>query len=572
MANILNQLDMSFSTVHLPDPHHISHRRKIGAFYTPLSVTKLLCQWGIRTKTDRILEPCFGGCTFLEASVTKLEALGQKSPQTNIYGCDIDPLAFKYLETRLGAGTISTHFFQNDFLKIDPDLNNCGNIDFVVGNPPYIRHDNFSEDQKNALNDWKEKKNFRLNGRSSLWAYFLIHSLRFLKEGGRVALVLPGSFLTAQYAKDVRVIIEKSFERVSAITLTERLFVSEGTEELTIILLAEGYKTSNAGTTTTLHCLENIKELKDFLLKWESNEEPSKNDSSSQIGTGMVPNSAVTVLNELSKDRSVKKFGDIASIRIGVVTGNKKFFIKSAAEWKTHGIDRRHLQYISPRSLWIQGISINHNDAVFHENTNVPCLALKTPSSPREKNLLSYLETYPKSEIQKNSTFSRREIWHQFLDSETPDAIMVFMTDFGPRLVINEINVNCTNSLYRVNFKGLTQSEMKLVAISFHSTLTQLSAELLGHGRGSGALKLEPSDAAKLEIYLPERTKESINEAFNEVDRLMRNNKSIEAASYADNYIFQDSIQFRQSLPILKAGLVKGRMRRMREKMKAKNE
>src|SRR5664279_1059697 len=121
----------------LPDPHPISHRRKIGAYYTPINVTSLLCDWGIRAAGDLVMEPCFGGCTFVEASVAKLKTLGQDAPQSNVFGFDIDPLAFRYLATRLGADATPAHFISGDFLMQSSDA--CGLMDFVVGNPPYIR-------------------------------------------------------------------------------------------------------------------------------------------------------------------------------------------------------------------------------------------------------------------------------------------------------------------------------------------------------------------------------------------------------------------------------------------------
>lgn len=571
MEHLLDQCNIPQKN-QLPDAHHISHRRKIGAYYTPIEVTRLLCGWGVRTITDRIFEPCFGGCTFLEAAVQQLRALGHASPQKNVFGCDIDPLAFRYLEMRLGASTISSHFFQTDFLKLAPNSVSGETIDFVVGNPPYIRHDKLSADQKISLEAWKKNSGFKLNGRSSLWAYFILHSLNFLKKKGRLALVLPGSFLTAQYAQKVRKIIEDRFARVSAITLTERLFVSEGTEELTIILLAEGYGEPPASQSMQLYCLENVSELKDALNNWGHSNMQLSGDDASSVGTGMVPNSAICAMNMLRVDRSVKRLGEIASIHIGVVTGNKKFFIKSASEWGRHKIEKRHLQYIAPRSLFIQGLSITEDDISSFVLDDVPCLALKIPARPRAKSLITYLDTYPKQEIEANSTFAKREVWHQFLDDKVPDAMLVFMTDFGPRLLLNEADVNCTNSLYRVYFSGMLEINIKLVAISFVSTFTQISAELIGHGRGSGALKLEPSDAAKVEIYLPTRTEISVNEAFKKINQLMRAKQFDEAAQYADNYLFQDSPIFLESLQILRTGLDKGRLRRMRTIKRATHE
>lgn len=121
------------------EPHDISHRRKIGAFYTPINVTTVLCEWGIGSTEDKVLEPCFGGCTFLEASIARLSALGQAKPADNLFGCDIDPLAFTYLRNRVAA-TREDHFLACDFLTVTPADFGDQKFDLAIGNPPYIRH------------------------------------------------------------------------------------------------------------------------------------------------------------------------------------------------------------------------------------------------------------------------------------------------------------------------------------------------------------------------------------------------------------------------------------------------
>lgn len=572
MSNANSAITAQAPTSNMPDPHHISHRRKIGAYYTPIEVTRLLCEWGIRAKTDKVLEPCFGGCTFLEAALEELRKKGQKSPNDNIFGSDIDPLAFEYLEKRLGRGINSTHFFKTDFLRLTPGKDTCEDIDFVMGNPPYIRHDNIDSKQKESVERWKANKKIPLNGRASLWSYFLLHSLSFLKEGGRIAFVLPGSYLTAHYSRQIQSQIEANFSAVTAITLTKRLFVSEGTEELTIILLAEGYKTKTIKSETVRYCLSDVEELRVFIQNYWKLEKAPTAHASSQVGTGMLPQTAVDALEYLNTLEDVKRLGDIATIRIGVVAGDKKFFIKSASEWRDLEIEKRHLKYISPRSLWINGVRLTELDAAAHEKMDIPCLALNTPREPRASSLLSYINSYPIEKRDKNSTFNRREKWYQFLDTETPDAFMVFMTDFGPRLVLNETNANCTNSLYRIYFPELSEADLKLAVISFFTTYTQISAELVGHGRGSGALKLEPGDAGRLPLYLPSRSKKDINAAFEVLDRIMRNRNFDFATEYADEFIFANSNKFLKSLSTLKSGLRTARLRRMRESMRKKYE
>ncbi|MGS0623427.1 HsdM family class I SAM-dependent methyltransferase [Ralstonia sp. VS2407] len=560
MEKAQDKTEQSLAEDSLPSAHHISHRRVIGAFYTPLDVTTLLCDWGIRARDELVLEPCFGGCTFIEASLAKLHALGHRQPEKNIFGYDIDPLAFRFLSDRIDEPVVSKNFVACDFIKASPENARHALVDVVIGNPPYIRHSRFSPEQQKSLKDWKEKYAFNLNGRSSLWAYFVIHAMNFLKRGGRVAWVLPGSFLTAKYSEKIRNELLKKFSRVAALTLTQRLFKSEGTEELTVILLAEGYEEGEENAVLESCCLENVRDLKEYISNWCVRKISLINSGFS--GSGVVPSEAVSLVSRLSGHRNVKKFGDLVDTEIGVVSGNSKYFIKGASAWGELGIDKKYLQYIAPRSLWIRGVVLGSNDAVEHEQQEVPCFALNSPPTPRSNSLKSYLDSYRDDDIQSNSTFARRDPWFQFLDDKIPNAFLIFMAGLGPRLVVNDIGANCTNSLYRVHVRESTAESIKSLAIALVSTFSQLSAEILGHGRGSGALKLEPGDAARLLLYLPKRSRTEENSVFSQIDKLYRENQFDRAREAADSYLFRDAPDLMSAMPVLSEALFVARKRR----------
>lgn len=566
MNEIVGQIVLGEPIDQILVSHPIANKRKLGAFYTPLNVTTALCKWGVRGKDDLILEPCFGGCTFLEASVTQLQALGQRTPEKNLFGCDIDPLAFQYLKTRVAINAIPSHFFAGDFLAFHPERMGHLLPDLIIGNPPYIRHSNFNAKQKNIIRNCCDRYGIQLSGRASLWAYFVIHALNLLKHGGRIAWVLPGSFLTAQYAKKIRSMIADQFCRVAAVTLTERLFISEGTEELTVVLLAEGFKKNSSPSEIDTVCLDSVIELETFISDWHAKDKMGKITQLYSIGSGMVPEMASLLISRLSKNRNTTSFGELAAIQIGLVTGDTKYFIRPLETWQKLGIAKQYLTYILPRSRWIKGICLHKKDMADHVKSDIPCMALDCPMVPQDLAVKAYLGQYSPKEILENATFSRRPVWFRFLDGNIPDAFFVFMTDLGPCLVLNNARANCTNSIYRVFFKNQSESQIKLIAISMNSTFTQLSAELIGHSRGSGALKLEPSDAGHLKLYMPiNKTRMEINDTFAAIDKLMRQGEQGSARALADKFLFSETADFLDALPTLAEGLQLSRDRRRRQ-------
>jgi hypothetical protein len=542
--------------------HDISHRKKIGAFYTPLTVSTVLSTWGIRTSKDTVLEPCFGGCTFLEAAIDRLGVLGNRAPEGNLYGCDIDPLAFVYLRKRVEKATMAGHFFEQDFIEFTPEQLPHGSVDLVIGNPPYIRRSNFPPTQRDLLDGWAKERGIKLHGRANLWAYFVLHAIRFLKHDGRLALVLPGSFLYADYSKTIRDQLLKSFKTVTAVTLAERLFISEGTEETTVVLLASGFGSPSENGNVRVTCVDSVEDLSALLANRELLATLPEQPYS---GHGMVPIDVGALHFKLSSSEGMSSLGSIATMRIGLVTGDTPYFIKSKSEWRKHNIDARHLRYILPKSLFVKGIALNSETKEQHILDDVACLALSTPRLPKADNLVKYLKSYSDEKREKNATFKKREIWHRFSDDyPIPDAFFVFMTDQGPRIVLNTIGAPATNSVYCIAFnKGVTVAQMKLVAVSMYTTFTQLGAEIVGHPRGSGALKLEPSSALKLMLYLPDRPAQEINAAFDLVNTKLLELDLDGARHAADDFLFAEG-KFSRALSTLRTGLATVRHRRAR--------
>ncbi|HEU0153461.1 MAG TPA: N-6 DNA methylase [Arenimonas sp.] len=544
----------------------LARKRELGAFYTPSAITEVLCDWAIKSSSDVVLEPSFGGCTFIDASVRRLHELGEANAK-NLFGCDIDPSAFEYLRRRV-HGVFPENFYLGDFLSWTPSGIPGGLVDVVIGNPPYVRYSNLAADQRSAVDHWAKTRGEPPSRRASLWLYFTIHALSCLRKGGRMAWVLPISFMTAHYASSLRQTIFDSFRKVAVVTLTERVFVNEGTEERTLIVLAEGYGEAHDGNPNTISCLESIDELKAFVFRLQSVGAMEIHGAASH---GMVPGSAGDLLTSLELEQGVKRVGELADVQIGTVSGDSKFFIKNAEEWKAAGVSRLHLRYVVPRSRWLDGLMLGEADKRLHERSGVPCLALDPPSNPRAKALLRYLKTYAKGAIATNSTFSKRPHWYRFLDEKVPDALFVFMTHLGPRLVINSAKANSTNSLYRIYFNPGQKKQVKLLAISLQTTFTQLAAERLGRILGSGGLKLEPSEVKRLPVLLPEKSNDEVREAFAAIDKLVRQGDVEAARKLADAFVFSAEERFKEALPLLGASLETARRRRIRSRQEGGN-
>lgn len=521
----------------------ISEKKQYGVFYTPKRVADVLCKWAIRSKSDKILEPSFGGCDFLESSRSRFIELGlQKGvAERRLYGADIDPSAFSTLSTFLANP--NGHFKQKDFLSLSLSsfpIEQAG-FDVVVGNPPYVSHHNMSDEQKKTAFKAMSDNTFEIGGRASLWAYFVLHSVSFLKPGGRMAWVLPSSFLYSDYSKEVRDILSNRFKKCLLINLHERLFVSDGTEEISVITLCEELVESNSQPNMRTVSASNTNEIQKIIQRWDSHKTIKSNFLASDK---LTSSGAKKLYNQLSTNSFTKNLGDLFDIQIGIVSGANSFFILNSENWKKHNLPENISSYILTKFRYAKGLVLERADVDTLLEIGTDCLLVDTTKANEINGYLqTYLESFPKDKIETMATFTRRKrsgIWHRFNDNRIPDAFFPYMQNKGTWIVINNAGINATNSIHRFYRKSnVTEKEIKLSAISILSTFSQLSAEVEGRTYGAGVLKHEPSEAVKIKILMPDIEERKIDSATKKIDELLRNGLHQEARKSADELLLE---------------------------------
>lgn len=220
-------------------PDDLARRRNLGIYYTPRRAATLLANWAIRNASDYVLEPSFGGCALLGAAVERLKGLGCSTPSTQLCGFDVDPAALDHLKELFPNESVLDRFQLSDFLAVEAQQRDA---DVILANPPFVSYRQMTSAQREAIKRWRHRYSGGFSMESALWLYFLAHSLQFLKPGGRLAFVLPGSFLASHYAAPVRKRLEHLFKSVRVVEVNERLFASVGAQERACLLLAEAYE------------------------------------------------------------------------------------------------------------------------------------------------------------------------------------------------------------------------------------------------------------------------------------------------------------------------------------------
>jgi adenine-specific DNA methylase len=511
------------------------NQRQFGIYYTPTQLTESICGWAVRDADNRVLEPSFGGCVFLKSAARALRARGATKPFLQLYGCDIDANAFKHLRRLFPNRKYAKRFYCGDFFATDPISTGFPLFDAIVGNPPYVSNHTMTESQREAARKATKKGVLSVPATASLWAHFLNHSLRFLKEGGRLAMVLPGSAFRATYGRVVFSQLTKQFGSVHTISLTERVFVDRGAREGTTILLCDDWLARDKAQNSPRESrVQTLNELESLLPR------ANGHDRLHEIGEKRVRLNLCDLTRPIAKGIRAGSFVElrtVADVQIGVVTGANHFFVMTKKQAEKLRIPPEALNSMLARMKMAPGALLTQVDLSEAKARGECCLLLDTRGFERRTSIVEYLSTFGKRARKRNKTFGKRSIWHQPVRGRVPDAFLSYMNKHRPRIVINGARAQSLNNIHRLYLKpkGSIKS-LKLATITLCSTIGQLASELVGRSYGEGVLKLEPSEARQLPIVASRLVAtRAVNACFKRVDTLGRKNQWKKAQTVADN-------------------------------------
>ncbi|WP_080423701.1 N-6 DNA methylase [Burkholderia ubonensis] len=497
-------------------------KRSLGIYYTPENAAKIVATWAIRSLAERILEPSFGGCALLRAAADRLRILGAEKPLKNLTGFDIDINAFHHL-SEFNGSNIDGDFQHLDFVDTRPTNKN---ISAIIANPPFTGYRKMTATQRKTVVAWQNEHPGLIPLDASLWAYFLLHSLNFLADGGRLAFVLPSSVASADYASKVRAHIETRFHKVQYIHVQNQLFLEEGASAKAVILLADQFSPSSPVSGEVEHYfVQDIHEISDVLFRSPSE---AQANSATALDTSKFQLASKNLI-----DREATFFlGDVAQVIIGEVVGNVNFFVRNQSEWISLGIEAAYTKPIIRQHSTIPGLAVSLNN-----KKTLPRI-LNVGDRAHSDAISKFLNTYPKKFRDSNSTFKKRKFWYQPPYNTDADAFVASLTHRDFKIVANDAAVSCTNSIYKVILNkdsGLTGT---MLACASLTTITQLSVELLSRTLGEGALKLEPSDVKKIAIPISALSISNTEAArlSKKLDALTRAGEIDKARKLADDY------------------------------------
>jgi hypothetical protein len=111
-------------------------------------------------------------------------------------------------------------------------------VDTVIMNPPFTRQERIPHAYKKRIESNLFEYRSLLHGQLGLYAYFILLADKFLKDGGKMALVIPATVLRIQSCEGIRKLLTERYQVEHIITTWYRAAFSEATEFREILLVA----------------------------------------------------------------------------------------------------------------------------------------------------------------------------------------------------------------------------------------------------------------------------------------------------------------------------------------------
>lgn len=361
------------------------------------------------------------------------------------------------------------------------------------GNPPFIRFHHFTGHTRQRALDLCGRHGVRFSGLASSWAPFLVATASLLKPGGRLAFVVPAEIGHAPYAAPLLKYLLDNFRQVRLVAVREKLF-AELSEDVWL-LFADGFG-DNAGAIE-------LSALEKFVFQSEPPDPVcivSRADWESwgfRLRPFLLPENVRKLYRDLVEDGRGVRFGEVARIGIGYVTGDNSFFHLKPSEARAAGIPRSLLKPSVRNGRKLSGRSLTKAQLQQWLDADEECLLLHVGrDAVVPKSVERYLSSPAAREASGSYKCRTRSPWYSVPDVKVPDAFLAYLSSRRPNVVANAAGCVGTNSVHTINVTG--GWSLRRIQRAWDGIVTELSCEVEGHPLGGGALKIEPGEAARI--------------------------------------------------------------------------
>lgn len=498
-------------------------RKLRGAYFTPYSLARAMVKMG-PTAAHKILEPSCGEGVFLKA----LNAAGYADDLTQIDAVEIDHHSIELAERSCGLSKTCA-FHNQDFFEFYSRVSSEADIceyDYVIGNPPYIRYQYMTSQEREELSDLLRKHGMKANKLINAWVGFIVACTDLLRTGGTISFVVPAELLQVAYAEDLRHFLAERYTDITILTFNKLIF--EDIEQEVVVFSA--VKSCNPCRIRVVSFADadamDISQIEnsDFQPLLPSEQKWTKHFISSKDAAA---------LDDIEKDSRLVHFAELALINVGVTTGDNKYFSLTDKTANRYDLASYTIPLIG-RSSHASGVYFTEDD--WNDNLASGKAARLLVLEPNAYDRLTdsqqaYINEGVEAGIDKGYKCSIRDSWYSIPSIWTPDAFFLRRNNLFPKMVLNACDAISTDTMHRIKIHDGV--DRQLLVLCYYNSLAFAFTELCGRSYGGGVLEILPGEAGNILMPNPVELKLEdfkVRQAIDLIDETLRERKNIEPA------------------------------------------
>jgi len=421
-------------------------------------------------------------------------------------------------------------------------------FDIVIGNPPYVRHEEISDPVNGLTNaEYKErlaravysawpqtfgyyqpskKKRWTIDAKSDLYIYFYFHALSLLNERGTFCFVTSNSWLDVGYGRDlqeflltrgrVKLVIDNQMRRSFATADVNTVIALFGaaqdssnriptslsnvahfvmvTTRFEVVLNAAIWKTVDVTSERSASPEYRVYPLAQHQLVANGLDEQQQFVGDKWGGKYLrAPNIFWRVFEEQAS--SLVTLGQVADVRFGIKTGANEFFFMDESAIAQWGIE--------PEFLFPVLKSPRESEGIMIDTARLPTklfICNKDKRALKGTRVLEYINWGEQQGLAKRPSTASRGNWWSIGERTAALINCNYQIHHTMKFFTSDVPFYVSNNFHEVH----VQTSPYRVCASVNSTISQLWINVTGRSNfGGGLLKVEGYEAKLIPIVNP---------------------------------------------------------------------
>lgn len=450
----------------------LEHRKRFAQFFTPEAIADFMARWVLdgRKKTD-VLEPAFGLGAFSRS-------LFKQNPKVRVVGYEADATIYNYAAENVAQAGSDVLLYNEDYLRASWE----DKYDGIICNPPYLKFHDY--DNASLVPLVNEQLGIRLNGFTNLYTLFLLKSISQLRDGGRMAYIVPSEFLNSDYGVEVKRALLRSgvLRHVVVVDFTQCAF----DDALTTACILLCHKDGRLSEVRFSH-VSDVGQLQASLA-----------DYSAWAADQLKPETKWKQYYEGTRSadyRHLVPFSTFAKVSRGIATGANDYFAFRESKKELYGIPERCLMRCVCHSTDVHGLFFTDDDFQRLSHSDKAVYLFNGRADVEDEHVRGYISLGEETGADKRYLTASRKPWYA-IENRKPSPIWVSVFNRkGLRFVRNIAGVSNLTTFHCVYDAGLVD-----IDVLFGYLVTNVAKEIfMDNSRqyGNGLVKFEPNDLNK---------------------------------------------------------------------------